>query len=130
MCLIDLVGDVFPLEESKPGNTHFCFVPARTRRQGQCEQTHSDLSIETRKPDLSSMNFSLCLSSPIISTLVHFLLLVSLLCPVCSSEMGNTPVANHTFKPQEQIHKMNIIRTRLQQINKPGVKTIQVSQSF
>ncbi|QCD90660.1 hypothetical protein DEO72_LG4g1617 [Vigna unguiculata] len=125
MCLIDLVGDVFPLEESKPGNTHFCFVPARTRRQGQCEQTHSDLSIETRKPDLSSMNFSLCLSSPIISTLVHFLLLVSLLCPVCSSEMGNTPVANHTFKPQEQIHKMNIIRTRLQQINKPGVKTIQ-----
>ncbi|XP_047179390.1 uncharacterized protein LOC124846214 [Vigna umbellata] len=125
MCWIDLVGDVFPLEESKPGNTHFCFVRARTRRQGQCEQTHSDLSIETRKTDLSSMNFSLCLSSPIISILVHFLLVASLLCPVCSSEMGNAPVANQTFKPQEEVHKMNIIRTRLQQINKPPVKTIQ-----
>ncbi|ESW29350.1 hypothetical protein PHAVU_002G063400 [Phaseolus vulgaris] len=125
MCWIDLVGDVFTLAESKPGNTHFCFGHARTRRQGQCEQTHTDLSIETRKRDLSSMNFSLCLSSPIISTLVHFLLVASLLCPVCSSEMGNTPVANQTLKPQEEVHKMNIIRTRLQQINKPSVKTIQ-----
>ncbi|KAK7367831.1 hypothetical protein VNO80_09849 [Phaseolus coccineus] len=125
MCWIDLVGDVFPLAESKPRNTHFCFGHARTRRQGQCEQTHTDLSIETRKRDLSSMNFSLCLSSSIISTLVHFLLVASLLCPVCSSEMGNTRVANQTLKPQEEVHKMNIIRTRLQQINKPSVKTIQ-----
>jgi len=127
---IDLVGDVFPLAESKPRNAHFCFVHARTRRQGQCEQTHTDLSIETKKKDLSSMNCSLCLSSPIISTLVHFLLVASLLCPVCSSQMGNTPVANQTLKPQEEVHKMNIIRARLQQINKPAVKTIQVSQSF
>ncbi|CAJ1931396.1 unnamed protein product [Sphenostylis stenocarpa] len=126
MCWIDLVGDASPLAESKPRSTHFCFVHARRRRrQGQCEQTHTDLSIETRKRNLSSMDFSLCLSSPIISTLVHFLLVASLLCPVCSSEMGNTPVANQTLKPQEEVHKMNIIRTRLQQINKPSVKTIQ-----
>ncbi|KAG5059242.1 uncharacterized protein LOC114409661 [Glycine soja] len=125
MCWIDLV-------ESKPRNTHFCFVHGRRkrrrRRQGQCEQSHTDLSIETRRQNLSSMDFSLCLSSPIISTLVHFLLVASLFCPVCSSDIGNignTPVANQTFKPQEEAHKMNIIRTRLQQINKPAVKTIQ-----
>ncbi|RDY02114.1 hypothetical protein CR513_14464 [Mucuna pruriens] len=123
MCWIDLVGDVFPLAESKPRNTHFCFV--HRRRQGQCEQKHTDLSIETRKRNFSSMDFSLCLSPPIISTLVHFLLVASLLCPVCSTEMGNAPVANQTFKPQEEVHKMNIIRTRLQQINKPAIKTIQ-----
>ncbi|KHN00379.1 hypothetical protein glysoja_000047 [Glycine soja] len=71
------------------------------------------------------MDFSLCLSSPIISTLVHFLLVASLFCPVCSSDIGNTLVANQTFKPQEEAHKLNIIRTRLQQINKPAVKSIQ-----
>lgn len=134
MCWIDLV-------ESKPRNTHFCFVHGRKRsrrrrrrrRQGQCEQSHTDLPIETRKRNLSSMDFSLCLSSPIISTLVHFLLVASLFCPVCSSDIGNignTPVANQTFKPQEEAHKMNIIRTRLQQINKPAVKSIQVCKSF
>ncbi|XP_061372750.1 protein neprosin-like isoform X1 [Gastrolobium bilobum] len=71
------------------------------------------------------MDFSWCLSSPIISTLVHFLLVASLVCPVCSSEISNTPVANNTFRPQEEVNKLNIIRTRLQQINKPSVKTIQ-----
>ncbi|KAL2347509.1 hypothetical protein Fmac_001509 [Flemingia macrophylla] len=85
---------------------------------------HTDFSIETRKPNLSSMDISLCLSSPIISTLVQFLLVASLLCPVCSSQMGNTPVSNNTLEPQEEVHKMNIIRTRLRQINKPAVKTI------
>ncbi|KAK7407234.1 hypothetical protein VNO78_08968 [Psophocarpus tetragonolobus] len=126
MCWIDLVGGVSPLAESKPRNTHFCFVHGRgRRRQGQCEQNRMDLSIDTRKRNFSSMDFSLCLSSPIISILVHFLLVASLLCPACSSDIGNTPVANQTFKPQEEIHKLNIIRTRLQQINKPAVKTIQ-----
>lgn len=130
-CCIDLVGDVFPLAESKSRNTHFCFVHGRrTTRQGQCKQTHMDLSIESRKRNFSSMDFSLCFSSPIISTLVHFLLVASLFCPVCSSEMSNTPGANNTFKPQEEVHKLNIIRNRLQQINKPPVKTIQVCQSL
>ncbi|KAK7307236.1 hypothetical protein VNO77_40115 [Canavalia gladiata] len=126
MCWIHFVGDVFPLAESKSRNTQFCFVDAT--RQSQCEQTttHMDLSIETRKPNFSSMDFSLCLSSPtIICTLVHFLLVASLLCPVRSSQIGNAPVSNQTFRPQEEVHKLNIIRTRLQQINKPAVKTIQ-----
>ncbi|XP_027361457.1 uncharacterized protein LOC113869363 [Abrus precatorius] len=125
MCCIDLVGDVYPLAESKSRNTHTqsCFVNAT--RQGQCEQNHTELSIKTRQTSFSSMDFSWCLSSPIISTLVHFLLVASLLCPVCSSEIGNTPVANQTLRPQEEVHKLNIIRTRLQQINKPAVKTIQ-----
>ncbi|KAJ1399505.1 hypothetical protein SESBI_30268 [Sesbania bispinosa] len=38
--------------------------------------------------------------------------------------MSNTPVANQTFRPQEEMHKLNIIRNRLQQINKPAIKTI------
>lgn len=129
---MDLVGDVFPLTESKTKsrNTQFCFVHGR-RRQGQCKQIHMDLStIETRNRNFSSMDFSWCLSSPIISILVHFLLVVSLVCPVCSSEMNNYPVANETFRPQEEVHKLNIIRNHLQQINKPAIKTIQVCQSF
>ena len=119
----------------------FCFVHgSRRRQQGQCKQMHTDLTtIETsqttttrRKRNFSSMDFSWCLSSPIISTLVHFLLVVSLVCPVCSSssEIGNDPVANQTLRPQEELQKLNIIRIHLQQINKPAVKTIQVCQSF
>ncbi|XP_057448519.1 uncharacterized protein LOC130740039 [Lotus japonicus] len=84
-----------------------------------------DSAIETRKRNFSSMDFSWCLSSPIISTFVHFLLVASLFCPVRSSEMRNTPDANNTFRPQEEVHKLNIIRSRLQQINKPSIKTIQ-----
>lgn len=91
---------------------------------------HLDSATETRKRNFSSMDFSLCLSSPIISTFVHFLLVASLFCPVRSSEMRNTPDANNTFRPQEEVHKLNIIRSRLQQINKPSIKTIQVCQSF
>jgi hypothetical protein len=34
------------------------------------------------------------------------------------------------LKPMEELHKLNIIRNRLQQINKPSTKTIQVCQSF
>ncbi|KAK4261358.1 hypothetical protein QN277_004365 [Acacia crassicarpa] len=69
------------------------------------------------------MDFTLCLTSPIISFLVHFLLLVaSLACPVLSSQ---SQILNQTFQTQKEFLKLNIIRTRLQQINKPYVKTVQ-----
>ncbi|KAI4314364.1 hypothetical protein L6164_027280 [Bauhinia variegata] len=120
---MDLVGDVLPWTKSK-----FCFVDGR-RRQGQCKQARTNrvLAIETRTRNFSSMDFSWCLSSPIIPILVHFLLVASLLCPVRSSELGNTQVVNQsqTFHPEEELQKLQIVRTRLQQINKPSVKTIQ-----
>ncbi|CAL0331525.1 unnamed protein product [Lupinus luteus] len=120
--------DSFSLTESKNyRNAQFCFVHGRRRRQGQCKQVHTYLTTieDTRNQSFSSMDFSLCLSSPIISTLVHFLLLVSLVCPVCSTEIFNYPLANETFRPKEEVHKLNIIINHLQQINKPAIKTIQ-----
>ncbi|KAF7809325.1 putative neprosin [Senna tora] len=67
------------------------------------------------------MDFSFCFtSSPIIFFLVHFLLVASLFCPVHSSQ-----IFNHTFRPQKELQKLNFIRTRLTQINKPFVKSIQ-----
>ncbi|KAI4328193.1 hypothetical protein L6164_020569 [Bauhinia variegata] len=126
MCWMDLVGDVLPWTNSRE-NTQFCLVDGR--RTGQCKQAETDrvLAIETKTRNFSSMDFSWCFSSPIIPILVHFLLVASLLCPVHSSEFGNAQVVNQnqTFRPEEELQKLQIIRTRLQQINKPSVKTIQ-----
>ncbi|CAK8537074.1 unnamed protein product [Lathyrus sativus] len=107
--------------------THnFVFVDGRRRGQDQCKQIQTDSSIETNKGKFSSMDFSFCLTSPIIYNLVHFLLVFSLLCPVfSSSKVDNNPVVNNTFKPNEELHKLNFIRNHLQQINKPSIKTIQ-----
>ncbi|KAI5436847.1 uncharacterized protein LOC127119277 [Lathyrus oleraceus] len=108
--------------------THnFVFVDGRRRRrQDQCEQIQTDSSIETKNRKFSNMDFSFCLTSPIIYNLVHFLVVFSLLCPVfSSSKIDNNPVVNNTFKPNEELHKLNIISNRLQQINKPSIKTIQ-----
>jgi spore cortex formation protein SpoVR/YcgB (stage V sporulation) len=66
-------------------------------------------------------------SSLIISLLLHFLLLVTLIFPINSLEINNHLV-NQTFRSEEEIHKLKKeIATRLQQINKPAVKTIEVS---
>ncbi|KEH20177.1 carboxyl-terminal peptidase [Medicago truncatula] len=62
-------------------------------------------------------------NSPVISLLLHFLLLVSLVCHVYSSE---TSGQNQTFLPNEEFHKLKrTIKMHLRRINKPGVKTIQ-----
>ncbi|WJX93432.1 hypothetical protein P8452_74954 [Trifolium repens] len=64
-------------------------------------------------------------SSLIISLLLHFLLLVTLIFPINSLEINNHLV-NQTFRSEEEIHKLKKeIATRLQQINKPAVKTIE-----
>ncbi|CAJ2636213.1 unnamed protein product [Trifolium pratense] len=97
--------DLFPLTKPKSRNTQIRFVNAR--RQHKCGQAH------TTKPN---MNFS-------ISLLLHFLLLVSLVCHVYSSE---TSGQNQAFLPEEEFHKLKrTIRIHLQKINKPYVKTIQ-----
>lgn len=120
----------FPCHNQNLGTHNFVFVDGR-RRQDQCELLQTDSSIETKKGKFLNMDFSLCLTSPIIYNLVHFLLVFSFLCPVfSSSKIDNNPVANNTFKPKEELNRMNIIRYRLQQINKPSIKTIQVCQSF
>ncbi|XP_014523168.1 uncharacterized protein LOC106779558 [Vigna radiata var. radiata] len=115
--------DVFPWTKSKPRNTQPRSV-AGTRKH-KCGQAHANLSTHTGEGSFRNMAFSLCLPSPIISLLLHFLLVVSSLCPVHSSQFGNHPVANQTFHPKEELRKLNAVRARLQQINKPPVKTIQ-----
>lgn len=114
----------FPWHNQNLGTHNF--VLFNGRRQDQCEQLQMDSSIETKKTNFLNMDFSLCFNSPIIYNLVHFLLVFSLVCPVfSSSEIGNDPVANNTFKPKEELQKLIIIRNHLQKINKPSIKTIQ-----
>ncbi|KAJ6680705.1 PROTEIN putative (DUF239)-RELATED-RELATED, partial [Salix purpurea] len=64
--------------------------------------------------------------SSVISVFVCFLLVVSSkICPVSSSETGSRHATNQTFRPQEELQKLKIIREHLEKINKPAVKTIQ-----
>lgn len=119
----DMAVDVFPWTKSKPRKTQPLSV-AGTRRH-KCGQAHTNLSTHTNQGSFPNMAFSPCFGSPIISLLVHFLLVVSTLCPVHSSQFGN-----QTFRPKEELRKWNAIRNRLQQINKPPVKTIQVCANY
>ncbi|GLU03119.1 hypothetical protein SLE2022_203360 [Rubroshorea leprosula] len=64
-------------------------------------------------------------TSPIIPIFVSFLLVSSSICPVLSSESGNPHATNQTFRPEQELQKLRIIRQRLKKINKPAVKTIQ-----
>jgi hypothetical protein len=74
------------------------------------------------------MDFSI----PIITFfLLHFLVLVSLVYTINCSEISNHQLVNQTFQQEEKIYKLKkMIATRLQQINKPAVKTIQVIYNF
>jgi hypothetical protein len=72
-------------------------------------------------------NTNMELSPPIISLLLHFLVLVSFVCPISSSEISNHQLVNQTFGLEDKFHKLKkTITTYLQEINKPAVKTIQV----
>ncbi|KHN13428.1 hypothetical protein glysoja_035189 [Glycine soja] len=109
---------VFPSSKSKLRKTQTRSLGET--RQHKCGQKH------TGKRSFINMNFSLCLRSPIASLLVHFLFVFSTLCSVHSSQFGDHHlVANQTFRPKEELRKLNAIRNRLQRINKPPVKTIQ-----
>ncbi|KAL4277789.1 hypothetical protein GQ457_03G026330 [Hibiscus cannabinus] len=63
--------------------------------------------------------------SSIIPFFVIFLLVSSSICPVFSSEPHNLRARNQTLRPQKELRKLKIIRQRLNEINKPAVKTIQ-----
>jgi len=98
--------DLFQWTKPKYKNTQICFVDAR--KQHKCGEIHTNMDF----------------SSPVISLLLHFLLLVSLVCHVYSSE---TSGQNQTFLPNEEFHKFRrTIKMHLRRINKPAVKTIQV----
>lgn len=60
-------------------------------------------------------------------TLLFFLLVVSSIGPVHSSQVVDQKLspANQTLRPEQELHKMKLIRARLKKINKPPVKTIQ-----
>ncbi|KAJ6431124.1 hypothetical protein OIU84_018590 [Salix udensis] len=67
-------------------------------------------------------------TSPIsVSVLLCFLLLLasSNIRPVFSSETAGSHATNQTFRPQEELRKLEIIREHLDKINKPAVKSIQ-----
>ncbi|KAF1862737.1 hypothetical protein Lal_00040002 [Lupinus albus] len=100
---MDLLRDVFQCTKSKSNTSHFCFV-VETILQHKCESTRTKFS-----------------SLSIISLLVYFLLLASLVSPVYSSEFST----NQSFWAEEELHKLKIVTTSLQKINKPYVKTIQ-----
>jgi len=81
------------------------------------------------KPKSRNTKKSMDFSSSIISLLLHFLLLSSLVCPINSSETetGNHQLVNQTIRSEHELHKLKkLITTRLQEINKPAIKTIQV----
>jgi len=124
-----------------------CWMDTRTRnrrgyfdhrrRQHQCTQqtnttTTTDLAKKTRQGNFSNMASSWCYKkmSPIISVFLCFLLVASSnICPVFSSETRSGHATNQTFRPQEELQKLKIIRERLDKINKPAVKSIQAFDS-
>lgn len=95
------------------------------RRQNQCTQTQTDFAEETSRRDFSNMASSWSKISSIIPIFVCFLLVSTLFCPAHSSEPSEDRAANRTFRPEEELQKLKIIRSRLSKINKPAVKTIQ-----
>jgi hypothetical protein len=109
----------------QPRNT-WCHFEHR-RGQHQCAQTQTDLAKETTaQGNLSNMASSWCKISPIIPIFVLYLLVFSLVCPVHSLETSEDRASNQTFRPEEEFKKMKIIQARLNKINKPAIKTIQV----
>ncbi|KAH1122510.1 hypothetical protein J1N35_005670 [Gossypium stocksii] len=57
--------------------------------------------------------------------LLPLLLISSSICAAHSSETGNSQANNQTFRPEEELKKLKLVRERLNKINKPALKTIQ-----
>lgn len=111
---MDMGLDLFTCTKQKSCNTKVCLV--NVRRQRKCEKIFT-------KPNMG-------FSSPIISIILHFLLLVTSVCPINSLKTSNHQLVNQTFRSDEELHKLKkMIAARLQQINKPAVKTIQVCEN-
>ncbi|XWS69048.1 hypothetical protein CRYUN_Cryun04dG0146300 [Craigia yunnanensis] len=121
LCWMDLVGASFLKEKTR--NRRCCFD--NRRRQHQCTQTETNIGQETTRGNFSNMASCCCKISPTIPIFVFFLLVSSSICPVYSSETGNLHANNQTFRSEEELQKLKIIRERIKKINKPAVKTIQ-----
>ncbi|KAL4320128.1 hypothetical protein GQ457_18G022090 [Hibiscus cannabinus] len=83
---------------------------------------------ETTTTRTSHSNMASCCSkiSPIIPIFVFFLLASSPIRAARSSSETNNPHAkNQTFRPEQELQKLKIVRERLRKINKPALKTIQ-----
>ncbi|KAA8542225.1 hypothetical protein F0562_023377 [Nyssa sinensis] len=69
------------------------------------------------------------ITTTIIFIFVSLLFVVSSLSPVLSlptlSDPGHPLLANQTFRPLQELHRLKRIRAYLKKINKPAVKTIQ-----
>lgn len=112
MCWMGHIMEASEFIWTKTRNKWCCFD--YTRKQHQCTQ-------QTKPINYSNMASSWC-----IPRLVCLLLVASSsICAVYSSETVDHHVSNQTFKPDQEIHKLKIIRARLNNINKPAVKTIQ-----
>lgn len=80
------------------------------------------------KPKSKNTKTKMDFCTPIISLLLHFLLIVCLVSPIKSSEANNHGSVNQTFRSNNEFHRLKMkkmIATRLQQLNKPAVKTIE-----
>lgn len=98
----------------------FCFDFTRRQEQGKC--TKQKQRRQTEETTMLYFSFNLQIL-PII-----FLILFSTIIPAISAaQFDNFRRLNQTFRPGEESKKMRLIKTHLMKINKPAVKTIQVT---
>ncbi|XP_058767840.1 protein neprosin-like [Vicia villosa] len=65
-------------------------------------------------------------NSPIISFLLHLIFLVTFISPIYSSKTNNHQIVHQSLQYVKEYQKINkTIKTHLQQINKPAIKSIQ-----
>lgn len=104
------------------------------RRQHQCPQKQTDISEETCQGYFSIMSCNWREISPVISIIVLYLLVSSSVSPAYSLEtvyqQHATSTDNQTLRPQQELHKLKIIRAHLNKLNKPALKTIQAFSLF
>lgn len=119
---MDLVGVVMFM-----GRHKWCCFDHR-RRQHQCtRQTLQDiLSNLATKRSFDSSSSSSSTTSCKTSSMIPIFLLFFLLLLSSSSSAYSLDTNNQTFRPQEELQKLKAIRARLDKINKPSVRTIQV----
>ncbi|KAL4015939.1 hypothetical protein IC575_023548 [Cucumis melo] len=77
--------------------------------------------LQQKQKHMDSSSSSSSSSSILLPVLVFSLLVVSSFCPVHSHPINKTT----TFRPQDHLKKLKLIRAHLKKINKPPIKTIQ-----
>ncbi|XP_058194958.1 protein neprosin-like [Rhododendron vialii] len=102
----------------------WCHFDHRRRQHHRRTNSQTDTIQESRNktnsPDMAPTYYK---TSPIIPTFVVFFFLVtSSVFPVHSYDFNQ---ANQTFRPTEELQKLQMIRAHLEKINKPSTKTIQ-----